>query len=52
MCGIIGVVGATDALPLILNGLGRLDYRGYDSGGVALLDRDTIWRRRRAGKLS
>jgi glucosamine--fructose-6-phosphate aminotransferase (isomerizing) len=52
MCGIIGVTGAPPVLPTILQGLARLDYRGYDSSGVALLDGDTIWRVRRAGKLS
>jgi glucosamine--fructose-6-phosphate aminotransferase (isomerizing) len=38
MCGIVGYVGPDDALPIILEGLRRLEYRGYDSAGVALLD--------------
>ena len=38
MCGIIGYVGPDEALPIILEGLRRLEYRGYDSAGVALLD--------------
>jgi glucosamine--fructose-6-phosphate aminotransferase (isomerizing) len=38
MCGIVGYVGADEALPIILEGLGRLEYRGYDSAGVAILD--------------
>ena len=52
MCGIIGVTGAEDALPVILDGLRRLEYRGYDSAGVALQAGPGIWVRRRAGKLS
>ena len=38
MCGIVGYVGPDDALPIILDGLRSLEYRGYDSAGVALLD--------------
>ncbi|HET6792970.1 MAG TPA: glutamine--fructose-6-phosphate transaminase (isomerizing) [Acidimicrobiales bacterium] len=52
MCGIIGVTGSDDALPVILEGLGRLEYRGYDSAGVALQSGGSIWRQRRAGKLA
>ncbi len=37
MCGIIGVTGAVDALEILLDGLERLEYRGYDSAGVALV---------------
>jgi glucosamine--fructose-6-phosphate aminotransferase (isomerizing) len=46
MCGIIGVTGDTDALPLILGALHRLEYRGYDSAGVALVVDGEIWRER------
>ncbi|HUR78837.1 MAG TPA: glutamine--fructose-6-phosphate transaminase (isomerizing) [Acidimicrobiales bacterium] len=50
MCGIIGVTGDSAALGVILEGLHRLEYRGYDSAGVALVVAgDTIWRQRRAG---
>ncbi|MGH2636678.1 MAG: glutamine--fructose-6-phosphate transaminase (isomerizing) [Actinomycetota bacterium] len=51
MCGIVGYVGPDQALPVILEGLRRLEYRGYDSAGVALLDRDLAVVKR-AGKLS
>ena len=37
MCGIVGYVGKKNALPIILEGLQRLEYRGYDSAGVALV---------------
>jgi len=37
MCGIIGYVGAKPAIPVILDGLRRLEYRGYDSAGIALV---------------
>jgi len=52
MCGIIGVVGRQDAVPLIMDGLRRLEYRGYDSAGIATLVDGQIVRRRAEGKLS
>jgi glutamine---fructose-6-phosphate transaminase (isomerizing) len=52
MCGIVGYVGARDATPIILNGLKRLEYRGYDSAGVAVIKSNQIEVRRDAGKLS
>ena len=51
MCGIVAYVGPDQALPVILEGLRRLEYRGYDSAGVALLDGDLAVVKR-AGKLS
>src|SRR5580658_10896692 len=48
MCGIIGVTGDPDALPLILDALHQLEYRGYDSAGVALVADGAIWRARAA----
>ncbi len=51
MCGIVGYVGPRDATPIILNGLKRLEYRGYDSAGVAVINNDKIEVRRDAGKL-
>ena len=52
MCGIVGSTGPSPALPFLLEGLARLEYRGYDSAGVALHDHGQIWRRRREGKLA
>ncbi len=51
MCGIVGVIGARAAVPLLLEGLRRLEYRGYDSAGVATLVNGHIERRRAEGKL-
>ncbi len=48
MCGIIGVVGSADALEILLDGLERLEYRGYDSAGVALVRSGATWRARTA----
>jgi glucosamine--fructose-6-phosphate aminotransferase (isomerizing) len=51
MCGIVGYVGPQDATPIILNGLRRLEYRGYDSAGIAVIESEKIEVRRDAGKL-
>jgi len=51
MCGIVGVIGREDATPRLVEGLKRLEYRGYDSAGVATLTGDEIGRRRAEGKL-
>ena len=48
MCGIIGVVGSSDTLATLLQGLSRLEYRGYDSAGVALVRAGETWRARAA----
>ena len=51
MCGIVGYVGAEPALPIVLEGLRRLEYRGYDSAGVAVVD-GALSVTKRAGKLA
>ncbi len=51
MCGIIGYVGPRECKPLLLHGLERLEYRGYDSAGIALLERDGIAYTRAVGNL-
>ncbi len=52
MCGIIGIIGKAPVAPLLLDGLKRLEYRGYDSAGVATLVNGSIERRRAEGKLA
>ncbi len=51
MCGIIGIIGKGEVAPLIMDGLKRLEYRGYDSAGIATLVNGHIDRRRAEGKL-
>jgi glucosamine--fructose-6-phosphate aminotransferase (isomerizing) len=51
MCGIVGVVGGEPAAPLLMDALRRLEYRGYDSAGIATLVHGRIERRRAEGKL-
>jgi glucosamine--fructose-6-phosphate aminotransferase (isomerizing) len=51
MCGIIGIIGVRNVIPLLMDGLRRLEYRGYDSTGVATLVDGAIQRRRAEGKL-
>ena len=52
MCGIVGYVGARPAQGVVIEGLRRLEYRGYDSAGIALIDGATIVTDKRAGKLA
>ncbi|MBL8581748.1 MAG: glutamine--fructose-6-phosphate transaminase (isomerizing) [Rhizobiaceae bacterium] len=51
MCGIVGIVGHSPVAPLILDALKRLEYRGYDSAGVATIEHGQLSRRRAEGKL-
>jgi glucosamine--fructose-6-phosphate aminotransferase (isomerizing) len=51
MCGIVGAVAERDVVPILMEGLRRLEYRGYDSAGIAILDGDEISRVRRLGKV-
>ncbi len=51
MCGIIGCAGARDTVPDLIEGLRRLEYRGYDSAGIAVLNGDGVGRRRVKGKI-
>ena len=51
MCGIVGYIGPQNATPIIMNGLKKLEYRGYDSAGIAVLENGGIEIRRDAGKL-
>jgi len=42
MCGIVGYIGPQEATPIVLDGLRKLEYRGYDSAGIATLDQGKI----------
>ena len=52
MCGIIGYIGSKEVVPVLIDGLRRLEYRGYDSAGIALLQEGRVEVRRSAGKLA
>ena len=52
MCGIVGAVAKSDVLPVLLDGLKRLEYRGYDSAGIAIIDESqNVSRTRSVGKI-
>ncbi len=52
MCGIVGYVGDKNPIPILISGLHRLEYRGYDSAGVAVLTKEKVFLKRMKGKLS
>ncbi len=52
MCGIIGYIGKKNVVPILIEGLKKLEYRGYDSAGIAVVDNGLIQRRRAKGKIS
>ena len=52
MCGIVGYIGKADAPTVLINGLRRLEYRGYDSAGIAILDEGRIVVTKAPGKVS
>ena len=51
MCGIVGILGDHEAAPMLVEALKRLEYRGYDSAGIATVNNGTLDRRRAVGKL-
>ena len=52
MCGIVGAIADRDVVPVLIEGLKRLEYRGYDSAGIALVEGDDVRRVRRTGRVS
>jgi glucosamine--fructose-6-phosphate aminotransferase (isomerizing) len=51
MCGIIGILSCNPVAERLIDGLSRLEYRGYDSAGIATIDKNAITKRRSEGKL-
>ncbi len=51
MCGIVGAIASRDVVPVLVEGLKRLEYRGYDSSGIAVVERESVRRVRRTGRV-
>ena len=52
MCGIVGAIAGRNVVPILMQGLRRLEYRGYDSAGLAVLKNGALRRQRRQGKVA
>ncbi len=52
MCGIVGAIADRDVVPVLVEGLKRLEYRGYDSSGIAVADAASVRRVRRTGRVA
>ena len=52
MCGIVGYIGQKSATPILINGLRRLEYRGYDSAGIATVEENAVRICKRQGKVA
>ena len=52
MCGIVGYIGEQDALPILMDGIKKLEYRGYDSAGLAVLSENGVHTAKAVGRVS